>query len=131
METALLQYGSIYAELPNLRHDCAIPEPCLVVSYTPGTCILFKVLQGNLFLFAHKLFEMKFTHSGPIRQLPLTWLIYSESYEPSPCFYQLSIFTPKHLKTKFSYSGLIRQLLLTWPIYLESHEYCPFPIKSQ
>jgi hypothetical protein len=89
-----------------------------------------KCCRATFFGLHTSCLKMKSTHSGPIRQFPLTWLIYSESYESSPSFYQLFHFTPKHLKTKFSFSGLIRQLLLTWPIYIESHEYCPFPIKS-
>jgi hypothetical protein len=108
-----------------VSHDCAISEPSLVVPCTSGNCLLFRVLKGNFFWFAHKQFERKFTYSGPIRPLPLTWLIYSESYKFSPFFYQLSIFTPKHLKMKFTISGLIRQLILTRSISSESHEYSP------
>jgi hypothetical protein len=127
MQIALCRATSM---LEIVSHDCAITEPCLVVYCTSGNCLLSRVLKGNLFWFAHKLFEMKPTYSGPIRQLPMTWLIYPESYEYSPFSYQLFHFTPKRLKMKFAFSGLIRQLLLTWPIYLESYEYCPFPIKS-
>ena len=127
MQIALCRATSM---LDIVSHDCAIPEPSLVVYCTSGNCLLFRVLKGNFFWFAHKLFEMKSTYSGPIRQLPMTWLIYPESYEYSPFSYQLFHFTPKRLKMKFAFSGLIRQLPLTRPICSESYGFSPFSIKS-
>jgi len=133
-QIALLQYGHAHVVLPNVGSS----KSWLYNFWAMPGCFLYlwwmfavQSVEGQLFFGLHtSCVKTKFRYSGPIRQLPLTWLIYSESYGSSPLFYQLFIFTPKRLKMKFAFSNLIRQLLLTWHIYLESYEYCPFPIKS-
>jgi hypothetical protein len=119
--------------LQTLGMWCWVVQACFLYPWSMSACpecisdqqLLPRVHKAN-FMPTSECLNVKSTVCYLIRQLLLTWYIYSESYEYYLYFYQHFHFTPRHLKVKFAFSGLIRQLPWTWPIHSEHYEYCPF-----